>query len=98
MVSGHWGPQNILGKQCIWTVLLYSLAELYSAILASASIEAYLKKKTLEASSAVYCWHFGEELVWYKGDTAHCPFMNSHRRYFLQVSVPGRAVPLLAHW
>lgn len=53
---------------------------------------------SLIASSAVYCWHFGEELVWYKGDTAHCPFMNSHRRYFLQVSVPGRAVPLLAHW
>lgn len=45
MVSGHWGPQNILGKQCIWTAVLYSLAELYSAILASASIEGYLKKK-----------------------------------------------------
>lgn len=45
MVLGHWGPQTILGKQCIWTALLYSLAELYSAILASASIEGCLKKK-----------------------------------------------------
>lgn len=91
-------PQTIPGEQCTGLQCLCSCWIIDAVLLWPQRARRGALRKALEACPAVCCWHLGEELFWYQGDIAHCPFLSSHRGRFLWVSVPGGAVSLLGHW